>query len=242
MEKSSGSPIRRTRHRAKEHPISPELGSRLKAARRSKQLSLRGLAAELGVSAALLSQIELGHTQPSVSTLYALVNHLGLSLDELLGLQPGHSLSARFDALTSSAVASTAVANTAGSLALALPAVTDAAPSSPIIRSAGEHPTIQIGNGVTWELVATVFGSESEAVLATYQPGASSSADGSLMKHPGHDDAFLIEGELVLDLEGVRHIIRSGDSFSFESERPHRYDNVGTVSARGIWVKERGEV
>ncbi|CAN5373053.1 hypothetical protein BH09ACT1_BH09ACT1_03890 [soil metagenome] len=167
-----------------------------------------------------------------MSTLYALVNHLGLSLDELLGLQPGHSLAARFDALTS----------TTGSLALAVPETTDAPGGSPIIRSAGEHPTIQIGNGVTWELVATVFGSESEAVLATYQPGASSSADGGLMKHPGHDDAFLIEGELVLDLEGVQHIIRAGDSFSFDSQRPHRYDNRGEVRARGVWVKERGEV
>jgi transcriptional regulator with XRE-family HTH domain len=199
--------------------ISPDLGARLKIARQAKQLSLRSLAADLGVSAALLSQIELGHTQPSVSTLYALVSRLELSLDGLLGLQQTRSLASRFSALTAG----------------------DDSAESPIIRSSGQHPTIQIGNGVTWELIATVFGSEAEAVLATYEPGASSSADGSLMTHPGHEDAYLIEGELTLDLEGATYLLRAGDSFTFDSGRPHRYDNEGSVPARGVWVKEHGE-
>lgn len=41
------------------------------------------------VSASLLSQVETGKTQPSVSTLYALVNHLGDLLDALMGAKPG---------------------------------------------------------------------------------------------------------------------------------------------------------
>jgi uncharacterized cupin superfamily protein len=38
------------------------------------------------VSASLISQIETGKTQPSVSTLYAIVSALGVSIDELLGV------------------------------------------------------------------------------------------------------------------------------------------------------------
>ena len=61
------------------------VGARLREARTLRRLSLRSLAQSLGVSASLISQVETGKTQPSVSTLYAMANHLGLSLDELLG-------------------------------------------------------------------------------------------------------------------------------------------------------------
>ena len=62
------------------------LGERLREARLKRGLSLRSVAQALGVSASLISQVEIGKTQPSVATLYALANHLGVSLDELLGI------------------------------------------------------------------------------------------------------------------------------------------------------------
>ena len=46
------------------------------------------MARRVGVSASLISQVELGKASPSVGTLYAIVNQLGLSLDELLLAQP----------------------------------------------------------------------------------------------------------------------------------------------------------
>ena len=60
------------------------MGERLRAARQGRGLSLRDLAERLGVSASLISQIETGRANPSVSTLYALVDELDVSLDELL--------------------------------------------------------------------------------------------------------------------------------------------------------------
>src|SRR3954467_1136508 len=78
-----------------------EIGPRLREARLERGMSLRGLAQSLGVSASLISQVETGKTQPSVSTLYAMVNHLGVSMDELLGVIPtstsdGNPLSSAF--------------------------------------------------------------------------------------------------------------------------------------------------
>lgn len=64
------------------------IGERLRAARLARGLSLRGLAQSLGVSASLISQIETGKTQPSVSTLYAIVTTLGISIDDLLDVGP----------------------------------------------------------------------------------------------------------------------------------------------------------
>ncbi|MEV5463259.1 helix-turn-helix transcriptional regulator, partial [Streptomyces cellulosae] len=43
----------------------------MRQARLERGMSLRALAREIGVSASLVSQIETGKSQPSVSTLYA---------------------------------------------------------------------------------------------------------------------------------------------------------------------------
>ena len=65
-------------------PDYPEMGERLREARRARSLSLRTLAERLGVSPSLISQIETGRANPSVSTLYAIAAELDVSLDELL--------------------------------------------------------------------------------------------------------------------------------------------------------------
>ena len=61
-----------------------EMGDRLREARQARGLSLRTLAERLGVSPSLISQVETGRAKPSVSTLYAIVTELGISLDELV--------------------------------------------------------------------------------------------------------------------------------------------------------------
>lgn len=62
----------------------PQMGERLRNARRARGLTLRELAKRLGVSPSMISQIETDRASPSVSTLYAIANELDVSLDELL--------------------------------------------------------------------------------------------------------------------------------------------------------------
>src|SRR2546423_9418311 len=61
----------------------PSLGDRIRDVRMSRGLSLRALAAEVGVSASMISQIENGKSQPSVSTLYAITSALGMSIQSV---------------------------------------------------------------------------------------------------------------------------------------------------------------
>ena len=65
-------------------PDYPQVGEAIRARRQALGLSLRDLADRLGVTPSLISQIERGRANPSVSTLYAIVAELELSLDELL--------------------------------------------------------------------------------------------------------------------------------------------------------------
>jgi transcriptional regulator with XRE-family HTH domain len=65
-------------------PESPDIGDALRVRRHELGWSLRDLADRLGCSPSLISQIERGRANPSVATLYSIVQALDVSLDELL--------------------------------------------------------------------------------------------------------------------------------------------------------------
>jgi quercetin dioxygenase-like cupin family protein len=90
-------------------------------------------------------------------------------------------------------------------------------------------------NGVIWERLAVGEGGPADALLVTYAPGATSSIEGKLMRHSGIEYAYLIEGELTLQLDFDTFTLHAGDSLQFDSVRPHLYSNRGDVPARGIW-------
>jgi transcriptional regulator with XRE-family HTH domain len=184
------------------------LGARLREARTQRGLSLRSVAQSLGVSASLISQVEIGKTQPSVATLYAMANHLGVSLDDLLGITTP-------DAGPSSASGATG-------------------PGQPNVQRAADNPVIEMENGVRWERLAAGSG-PADPLLVTYEPGASSSVEGKLMRHAGIEYAYLLEGELTLHLDFETYTLGPGDSLQFDSVRPHLYSNRGSTIAKGIW-------
>jgi transcriptional regulator with XRE-family HTH domain len=193
---------------AGENMTAEDIGARLRDARMQRGFSLRSVALALGVSPSLISQVETGKTQPSVSTLYAMVNHLGVSMDELLGVTPS---------------------------AQAAPIFGHAGPVLPAVQRGSENPVLEMENGVHWERLAVGEGGPADALLVSYDPGASSSIEGKLMRHSGIEYAYILEGELTLQLDFDTHVLGPGDSLQFDSVRPHLYSNNGTTVARGIW-------
>lgn len=72
--------------------FSAAVGARLKQARQRSGRSLSGLAAEAGIGKGSLSEIEAGRRNPTLSTVYAVANSLGLPLSTLLPEHPGAEL------------------------------------------------------------------------------------------------------------------------------------------------------
>ncbi len=56
------------------------------------------------------------------------------------------------------------------------------------------------------------------------------------MHHPGDELIFLLEGQLQVTIATEVYNLSSGDSLSFKSHLPHRWDNVGDGDARIIWT------
>ena len=56
------------------------------------------------------------------------------------------------------------------------------------------------------------------------------------MHHPGDELIFLVEGQLKVTIAGEVYALKAGDSLSFKSHLPHRWDNIGDGDARIIWT------
>jgi quercetin dioxygenase-like cupin family protein/DNA-binding XRE family transcriptional regulator len=201
-----------------EQPLHLDIGSELRKIRESKKLSLRSVATSVGVSASLLSQVETGKTQPSVSTLYALVNHLGVSLD---GLMVRH-LPSETDPVIPKSPSTHSGSNGSNG-------------STSVVQRAPENPVIEMENGVTWERLADGDSDVADPLIVTYAPGAASSVEDKFMRHSALEYGCIIEGELTLKIDFEEYVLSPGDSFCFDANRPHMYKNNSSMHARGIW-------
>jgi transcriptional regulator with XRE-family HTH domain len=209
--------------------VVPQVGERIRAERIKQGLALRALARAVGVSASLISQIETGKSQPSVSTLYAITTALGVSIEDV------------FDTQDSAVGAPAPVLAAGASAAAGLPTtVLDALASpgalrvGPVVRPA-HREILELDSGVTWERLGRVPGTHVDFLLITYAPGGTSSSTGRLMRHTGTEYGYLVQGELTLTLGFDEHLLRPGDAACFESTTPHRYRNDGEHPAVGVW-------
>ncbi|MBZ3905252.1 MULTISPECIES: helix-turn-helix domain-containing protein [Streptomyces] len=200
----------------------PPVGARIRQARLARGMSLRALARDVGVSASLVSQIETGKSQPSVSTLYAITTALSISVESL------------FDSETDEPKRAPVTPPTTVPHALATIAADHARRIGPLV-GAGDRERLELDSGVVWERLGHVPGADVDFLLVTYRPGGSSSGSGGLMRHTGTEYGCLTSGELVLTLGFEEFTLRPGDAVCFESATPHRYRNDGDEPAVGVW-------
>jgi len=185
-----------------------EMGDRMRSIRQARGLSLRGLAERLGVSPSLISQVETGRAKPSVSTLYAIANELGISLDELLFIDARPA------------------ANGAGR-DIELPA-------DPVQRAANRK-VIRLASGVVWERLTTASIPNVDFLHVTYEVGGASSPEHEFQRHAGQEWGYVLSGSLGVTIGFEEVVLGPGDAIAFDSTTPHRLYNAGTEPVHGIW-------
>ncbi|MBI2319521.1 MAG: helix-turn-helix transcriptional regulator [Betaproteobacteria bacterium] len=186
------------------------LGGRLRLARMRSGLALRELARRIRVSPSLVSQIELGRVKPSVGTLYALSNELGLLLDDLFKHSEPRPKK------TGSAGA-------------------PAGGPGPVQRKSGRK-TIRLASGGRWERLTPMPDTQVEFLNVIYDVGASSCDEDSLIRHGGKEYAYMISGRLGVRIGFDEFELGPGDSISFDAGSPHRLWTIGRKPAVAVWV------
>jgi transcriptional regulator with XRE-family HTH domain len=197
---------------------SPEygvIGDRLRDVRQARGLSLRAMAARLGVSASLISQVETGRARPSVRTLYALAAELGISLDELLFT----------DARSMAAADDEAEAGRSPEIRL---------PADPVQRAA-DRTAIRLASGVVWERLTTASIPNVDFLHVTYEVGGASSPEHEFQRHSGQEWGYVLTGRLGVTIGFDEVVLGPGDAIAFESTTPHRLYNAGEEPVHGIW-------
>ena len=202
-----------------------DVGQRLRARREEAHLSLRELARRLSISPSAISQIETGKSRPSVSTLYAIVCELGMSLDELFGAAlPAASKE------TADARPVPARPPQTGASARSAPK----AHGDPVQRAV-TRTAIDLESGVRWERLTATADPSVDFLYVIYDVGGSSSRDDKFIRHAGREYGLVLSGTLEVTVGFERYELGPGDSISFDSTIPHRLRTVGDEPVHGVW-------
>ena len=178
-------------------------------------MTVRGLARYVGVSPSLVSQIERSRVMPSVGTLYAIANELGLVVDDLFRGARRHGPKA----------ARTRRRRNRPFIDIQNPVITP-----------DQRKTINLADGVRWERLTPVPDKELEFLIVVYNVGAESCPKDALIRHGGKEYAYLISGRLGIKISFEEFELGPGDSISFDAQMPHRLWTVGKEPAVAVWV------
>lgn len=175
------------------------IGGQIRYQRRLRGMTLQSLATKAACSESMVSKVETGRVNPSLTMLSRLAKALGVNVSTFF---------------------------------------VDDQLNDVVMRS-GARPRLDTdalrrGDGVTLERLAPYAdGCMLQANIHIIAIGGRS--DG-VISHLGEEVGFLVEGELELEVDGRRYHLRPGDSFYFQSDRPHGYRNLGNTEAKVIWV------
>jgi transcriptional regulator with XRE-family HTH domain len=203
-------PKRASRERARDsRPADPSsIGGRIEALRREHRYSIRKLADVAGVSASLISDVERGKVEPSISTLKRVADALGTTLTFFF----------------------TAPADPSGRVVRAAErvAVEGGDGGGSEARSSIET------RGVRFELASPPEAENIEAIFGRYEVGASLGEEP--LTHEGEEWGMVLRGRLKVWVGDEIYFLDPGDSIGFPSTIPHRLENVADEPTEYIWI------
>ncbi|MEM7506970.1 MAG: cupin domain-containing protein [Pseudomonadota bacterium] len=182
------------------------LGEDLRALRKAQNRTLADLAEASGRSVSFLSKIERGQARPSVTALQDIAEALGMPVGWFF--------------------------ETDG------PAPAEERPY--IVRADRRRKLTYSGvsgtdyMGFEDHLLSASLDRHMVMGISTYEPGGSTGDD--LYTHEGEEAGMVLKGEIELTLDTEVFHLKTGDSFSFLADLPHRYHNRGQVEAQIVWA------
>lgn len=183
------------------------LGSEMRQLRRARQMTLKALSEASGVSLSHLSAIERGASQPSIEILGNIAAALSVTPDWFFAPRPGGGPMER--------------------------ACVVRAQNRRNLNALYQQDAAELG--YTDALLSSTIGGNFYMGVSVYEPNAAP-PDDTMLKHAGEVHAFLIEGELEVQIGSETILLSEGDSYSVDASIPHRARNRSGRIARLIWA------
>jgi transcriptional regulator with XRE-family HTH domain len=114
--------------------------------------------------------------------------------------------------------------------------------SHAVISRGGHRRSYEHGGHRYEELTPPLPGLRADVSLHELEPGTpTGQADDPPIHEPGsRETAVILEGELTLVLDGIRHDLLGGDSVTFDADLPHHFINEGDTPTRFLAVIAAG--
>lgn len=118
------------------------------------------------------------------------------------------------------------------------PAGTDAEPppSGFSLQRADQDSGVTLASGVVFRRLSPGRVAGVDYFESVYPPGSTAHPEEGLFRHDGHEIGRMLTGELTIDFDDERVILRPGDAISFPCARAHRIHNTGDVDAVAWWL------
>jgi transcriptional regulator with XRE-family HTH domain len=118
--------------------------------------------------------------------------------------------------------------------------VEPAGPSGFTLQRAGQSPDIVLDSGVSFRRLTPGTSPGVDYFESIYPPGTATHGADGLFHHEGYEVGTVVSGELTIDFEAERVILRAGDAISYPCSVPHRLHNTGTTDAVAHWLIVHG--
>jgi transcriptional regulator with XRE-family HTH domain len=188
------------------------IGARLRTLRTEHGFSIRALAERADISSSVISEVERGKTEPSISTLKRLAAALGTSITYFFTTPSqvnGHVIRASARKEVSFKYH---------------PDSEDGTDQRSSIKARGVH----------FEVASPDSSEVLEAIYGRYEPGASTGDEP--YTHEGEEWGMVLSGRFKITLADEVHFLDPGDSIWFFSNIPHKIENVAPGVSEYIWV------
>ncbi|WP_299616438.1 cupin domain-containing protein [uncultured Tateyamaria sp.] len=183
------------------------LGSEVRQLRKARQLTLKQLSAQAGISLSHASAIERGVTNPSVDVLHAIAQALSVTPDWFFARRSGPGPMEQTYVVRAQ--------NRRNLNALYGQGVEEL--------------------GYSDQLLSSSIGGQFYMGLAVYAP-FSEGPEQPLQEHEGEEHGLVLEGELEMQIGDECITLRAGDSYSFDARIPHHGRNRTDRPCRLIWA------
>ncbi|WP_299652678.1 helix-turn-helix domain-containing protein [uncultured Tateyamaria sp.] len=183
------------------------LGSEVRQLRKARQLTLKQLSAQAGISLSHASAIERGVTNPSVDVLHAITQALSVTPDWFFARRSG-----------------------AGPMEQTYVVRAQNRRNLNALYGQGVEEL-----GYSDQLLSSSIGGQFYMGLAVYEP-FSDGPEQPLQEHEGEEHGLVLEGELEMQIGDECITLRPGDSYSFDARIPHHGRNRTDRVCRLIWA------
>ncbi len=188
------------------------IGARLRTLRTEHGFSIRALAERAEISSSVISEVERGKTEPSISTLKRLAAALGTSITYFF----------------------TTPSQVNGHVVRAASRKQVSFKYRPEDGDTNDQRSSIVARGVHFEVASPDSSEVLEAIYGRYEPGASTGDE--LYTHEGEEWGMVLTGRFKVTLADEVHFLDPGDSIWFHSNIPHKIENVAPGVSEYIWV------